>query len=374
MKKSKFLKPFSFASLALLMGIAGTMAFAPLGASPSVASANEIETTTTETGGLIVPKKDDPIIYTTENGLQIKYGNAAPSTLNSSLTSGNLAGFPYFTTKNGSTTYTWVIIGRNSNVTTLNTAVQSYLFSTWKSNNSSSNDWKYSNSFFKNTYETSTPAGSAINNVVPSKSYVNDNISFSINDITTNDDEIPSGCVLILSNSTVGSSVWCSSTTGTNGYATSIEHTFSGSLNNLRQLCVSYYTNDTFGFGTYLNLVQQQTLKQYGHYNTNSTCVLTSTDLHFFPLDGIGIDGDYYWNDGLYSNAHTYTNYMNNCNFKKETYLTKQQYALTNYVYCRSMYNHCQAYKVFSDGHISCIANRDCKIAEYVRPACVIKI
>ena len=42
MKKSKFLKPFSFASLALLMGAAGVFAFAPLGANPSLASASEM--------------------------------------------------------------------------------------------------------------------------------------------------------------------------------------------------------------------------------------------------------------------------------------------------------------------------------------------
>ena len=134
-KKHKFLKTFSIASLALLMGAAGVFAFAPLGASPSVANANAMVETTTEQG-LITPKADDPVIYTTESGLQIKYGNAAPSTLNSSLDSGNLEGFPYFTTASGSTTYTWVIIGRNSNVSKLNTAVKEYLFSVWNANES----------------------------------------------------------------------------------------------------------------------------------------------------------------------------------------------------------------------------------------------
>ena len=101
-KKHKFLKTFSFTSLALLMGVAGTMAFAPLGASASVANASELETTTEQ--GLITPKADDPVIYTTESGLEIKWGNATTilgggnESTSTVLDSGNLSGFPYFTT------------------------------------------------------------------------------------------------------------------------------------------------------------------------------------------------------------------------------------------------------------------------------------
>ena len=76
MKKSKLFKTISFSSLALLMGIAGTMAFAPLVAtSPQLAKASEMVETTTEQG-LITPKADDPVIYTTESGLKIYAGKA----------------------------------------------------------------------------------------------------------------------------------------------------------------------------------------------------------------------------------------------------------------------------------------------------------
>ena len=114
MKKSKLLKSLGFASLAILMGAAGVFAFAPLGASPSVANASELETTTTETGGLIVPKNDDPVIYTTESGIDIKWSNYSLTGTNgnqvglaessgTSLSSGNLSGFPYFVTNDGTT-------------------------------------------------------------------------------------------------------------------------------------------------------------------------------------------------------------------------------------------------------------------------------
>ena len=103
--KLKVWKTFGFASLALLMAAGGTFAFAPLGAGTPLATANESgKTTYTTEQGLITSKADDPVIYTTESGIEIKYGNSASSIFNNSLASGNLAGFPYFTTsKNGTT-------------------------------------------------------------------------------------------------------------------------------------------------------------------------------------------------------------------------------------------------------------------------------
>ena len=197
MKKSKFLKAFGFSSLALLMGIAGTMAFAPLGASPSVAGASEMIKSTT-TSGLGLDPKNDPVIYTTESGLEIKYGNTASSIVNNSLGSGNLAGFPYFTTSSGSTTYTWVIIGRNSDTTIFANSITSHLFSSWKSTHNKSGGLFNTNGyyFFNNAYENSTPAGNAIDSSVSSKSYVNDLLvnSYALKTST----EIPSGCVLVL--------------------------------------------------------------------------------------------------------------------------------------------------------------------------------
>lgn len=61
--------------------------------------------------GLITPKEDDPVLFTTESGLEIKFANASYS---SSVDSGNLAGLPYLKTYDSSTStyYTWVVIGQ----------------------------------------------------------------------------------------------------------------------------------------------------------------------------------------------------------------------------------------------------------------------
>ena len=355
MKKSKFLKPFSFASLALLMGAAGVFAFAPLGASPNLANASEAIETTTEQG-LITPKTDDPVIYTTESGLEIKWGNAAPSTLHSSLGSGNLAGFPYFTTQNGSTTYTWVIIGRNSNVTTINTAVQSFLFSTWQANNSTGNKLVLGNHFFDNTYETTTPAGSAINNVVPSKSYVNDNISFSINDITTNDNEIPSGSVLCLLNTPIDETAWSSSN------MSNVMH-ISNTSNYVNQKLQGYNTNDTFGFGTFFSDVQTTTLTQYSQYRISSwqasDRIITSISFKFFPLE-TGYD-------------------TSGVNFVLYNYLTASQYASSYKTWSRGSV-HCDSAFMFKTDGTYITHENDTSGTNlywqkgYLRPACVISL
>ena len=379
--KRKVLKTFSFTSLAILMGIAGTMAFAPLGASPNLANASEAIETTTEQG-LITPKADDPVIYTTESGLEIKWGNALPDTINSSLSSGNLSGFPYFTTQSGSTTYTWVIIGRNSNVTTLNTAVQSYLFSTWKTNNSSSNDWKFGNSFFDNTYETTTPAGSAINNVVPSKSYINDNISFSISDITTNDDEIPNGCVLCLSNSLIETCMFYAGSDYENFNSTPCiateAQTFAGTSNTVRTKCANYYTNDSFGFGTYKSSLQNITLKQNGCYNPGQSSgnlnmfsnTFITTQLHFFPLATNSIV--YYdYTQPNYQNSGGNMTYKDS-NFCVQSYLSTNQLALGTTYWLRNM--HATSYISYVDANGKVVHGAGIQSIRGIRPAMVMQL
>ena len=353
--KLKVWKTFGFASLALLMGVAGVFAFAPLGTSPNVANANELETTT-ETGGLITPKADDPVIYTTERGIEIKYGNAIPTNTQSSLGSGNLKGFPYFTTTNGSTTYTWVIIGRNPNVTTLSTAVQSYLFSTWKANNPSSDSWKYSKSFFANTYETTTPAGTAINNVVSSKSYVSDNISLSISGITSHG-EIPSDSVLALSNTITTTTYW-------NPTYTDESQCFVRSSNNINKICTSYYTNDTFGFGTYKPLLQKAALEQYDCWNKNNVeeYIYETAYMYFFPLGIQAADSTLTPSDKNYEN------------FRWKTYLTANQYKLSSKQFGRSAAGSASCNVTHPDGSTDAYLLTGTSYTAGLRPACVLKV
>ena len=214
MKKSKLLKSLGFASLALLMGAAGVFAFAPLGANPSLASANTLsdEINTKADGENIkyapstlgLDPENDPVIYTTESGLEIKYGG---ENVNDQFASGKpLSGYPYFTmgTYNGYAV-NWVIIGRNTNDTVFTSAISSYLYSTWKTNNNVSYSGlkPFAKYWFNGGgYETTTPAGSAINGVVPSKSYVAD-VTKATKTVVGNA-EVPSGCVLAISECCLG--------------------------------------------------------------------------------------------------------------------------------------------------------------------------
>ena len=236
MKKSKLLKTISFSSLALLMGIAGTMAFAPLGASPSVASSNEmVDQVNTKADGenikyapsaLGLDPENDPVIYTTESGLEIKFGGESVS---DKVASGKpLTGYPYFTmgTYNGYAV-NWVIIGRNTNDTVFTSAITYHLFSSWKTNNGSLSSATFKNngySFFKNTFETTTPAGSAINGVVPSKSYVAD-VTKATKSVVANA-EVPSGCVLAISEGCLGYSFFNTTSAPSNTYLATASNTY----------------------------------------------------------------------------------------------------------------------------------------------------
>ena len=231
MKKSKLLKSLGFASLALFMAATGVFAFAPLGASSaSLANASESEMTTTS--GLGLDPKNDPVVYTTESGLEIRMSNATKYSGTTTVTTNrgysytqDLSSFYYFTMGTFSgTIYTaannstsskysvtnepvnWIILGLGPNTGYFFEQVAANLFSTWKTNTSTVNS-DYTNNitangpyFFQEVFESTTPAGSAINAVVPSKSYVIDKVKASI---TTND-EIPDGCMLVISEKLLG--------------------------------------------------------------------------------------------------------------------------------------------------------------------------
>ena len=350
--KRKNLKAFGFGSLAMMMAVAGTFAFAPLGASPSVANANEIEMTTEQ--GLITPKADDPVIYTTESGIEIKFGNA-PSVSNS-LSSGNLNGFPYFTTTKNSTTYTWVIIGRSTSITD----TQTYLWSNWKNGNK--DFYKYMSYFFGDTYETNTPAGSLINSIVPSKAYVVDTLK---NTKPKTSSEIPAGCVLALSNTVVGSTFFSNTAQATyNGQtgncANSLTQCFAGSGNNLTTVHQNYYTNDSFGFGTNKSLLQNIALRQAGTYWYNpgtggyNKKDATSINLYFFPL---GHDASY-------------------DNFRFQTYLTAEQVKTSSSFWVRTNDNHTCGRIINTSGVVAehTPQTYSMGLSQSVRPACVVKI
>ena len=190
--KRKFLKTFSFTSLALLMGIAGTMAFAPLGASPSVANASEmVDQINTKADGenikyapspLGLDPENDPVIYTTESGLEIKSSNAALTTRSNPLK----VYFPMGTYNEYP--LNWIIIG-----------------------------WSTDNTSLSTINENITPAGNAI---LADSNGTLQTIQFAeglrnVNSAVKNS-EIPSGYVLCTTECYLGTDRWSTSDNGGN--------------------------------------------------------------------------------------------------------------------------------------------------------------
>ena len=290
MKKSKLLKTLGFSSLALLVALTGGLVFTPL----NNTSAEEIVTIT----GLITPKIDDPIIYKTENGLDIKWGNALPSSYNNSFGSGVLKGFPYFTTSKSGTTYTWIIIGANEDVKSLFYDFTANLYSKWKTNFNTVSG-TFANYYFSNN-DSSSPCGALIENTISSKTFIVEKV---VNSLVKNSTEVPSGCALVLLNESINP--------GTGyinfQYIHTYDECFNGKDNLLRNLHIGYYDNDTFGFGTMLNQIQPTTVHQTNQVWTNNQWykgITNSTTLHFFPMA-----------TGSYSNE----------NFVLSNYLTLEQ-------------------------------------------------
>ncbi|MBO5310260.1 MAG: hypothetical protein J6A98_03585 [Clostridia bacterium] len=209
--KKKCLKIFAASGLALIMG-AGVLCgcLIPMNSAQANTSKEDVYTSSTSSTGLITPKEDDPILFTTESGLEIKWGNAAfengAEMLNrpaGTLNSGNLNGFPYFTTNDGTKDYIWVIIGKSINLGNVSdfSISKTQTLNQWQTEECEVTQTEY---FFENIYETTTSAGGAISddNVLKNDVVVKKTISTNSLDLSsvTADKEIPDGCVLCLAN------------------------------------------------------------------------------------------------------------------------------------------------------------------------------
>ena len=230
MKKSKFLKTLGFSCMAIFMGsltiLGGCATNLPTN------NGNDLETTTTS--GLGLDPKNDPVVYTTQSGLEIKMSNATnkysgtttlTSNTNYSYTQ-DLTSFYYFTmgTYSGtiytatsvSATYSvsnepvnWIILGLGNNTGYFLDSVSANLFSTWKTNTSglshnNTNGIAYGPYFFEEIFESTTPAGSAISSELATKAYIMEKVKASIPVNPGNLNEIPEGCMLVLSEKLLG--------------------------------------------------------------------------------------------------------------------------------------------------------------------------
>lgn len=345
MKKRKILKKLSLASLAIVMASAAIFAIIPIGASAS-------SSPPLTTSGLVTPKPYDPTIYTTENGLDIKWGNALPSTYKPSLSSGNLAGFPYFTTNDGTTTYTWVIIGVNPDANSFFNSFAKQLYSQWKEN-SSSIIGSFANHYFSYA-DTVSPGGILIENTISSSTYIMDKL---INNLIKTNSEISSGCALVLANDIVGS---CLFNAGSyNSYYSGSYRYFSQYNYTLRTTMEGYYTNSSLGLGTIKSqIVQQKSMSTKGgvcYSGAQDTEVAIVNDNYIFPLGGYE-DEVFYWKD----------------------YLTADQIKLSSQFWLRSGEgSHDGSIGYYNVHTITTSGNQElqhCRTTQGIRPAFVLKL
>ena len=357
MKKSKFLKPFSFASLALLMGATGVFAFAPLGASPSVAGASEMVESTTS--GLGLDPKNDPVVYTTESGLDIRFGGATilgggneeSDSLNvpiTETTSGELQGCFYTTMGTyNSKSINWIIVGHNL-TSTSGSSLEYKKLSEWQSKTNVSPTYKY---FFDNVYENSTPAGTTVKNdgVLDDLTARSVTATFQGNgfEIIPKFSTLPTNCVLALSESILCNSIWCNtSTTGPCYY--------------LQNTLTSIYNNG--GFSTFVN---NGTLI----YNATFSNTVNGTTNYLFPLKQAHaqalIDGGL---NLIAKNSSGTAAHWWLCEFQG-TYSADVKYWRAYAVYANGTIGGCNFYNNWSAGGYSQYTG-----GEGVRPAMVMKL
>ena len=260
-RSRKFLKVLAATGLALFMGI-GTLCgviIAPINSAQANTSREDVcNTSSTSSTGLITPQEDDPVICTTDYGLEIKYGKAL---------SGNLAGFPYIVTNDGSLDYYWVVIG----VSSLNkTYPVGGLYQSISG------------------FEMISPAGIAIfkNNSTPillknnGKNTILNKLHYS--------SEIPDFCVLCLSNEVVSSAAY-------NFYKGT-----SSTYNGAEEISVAmegYYTDGSFGLSALSAQIEQVDLITYSYTTSWNTYNYAQ---HVFPLAS-NDESSFYWGDYLTS-------------------------------------------------------------------------
>ena len=366
--KRKILKAFGFGSLAVMMAVAGTFAFAPLGASPSLASASEISNDiNTRADGenikyapspLGLDPENDPVIYTTESGLEIKFGGAFNYVANGggnetmtasypTLASGKpLSGYPYFTmgTYSGYAV-NWVIIGKSTSITNSTTTTYDSL-TNWQSKTGQAPTYKY---FFDNTYEASTPAGSAIksNNTLSDLTARKLTTNYSALSSIPAKDEIQSDCVLCISETALGTTQY---------QLSSHSATYQGS--NLQSYCSALYTSTLNLNATQKALIKAQNFTtNYLTQNKGSMSTCSSSNQYFFSLAASG-------------EKFTISNYLTTNALRTigSKYFLRSGGATWTDIF----------YKVIESGAVSdgdLITDMyDCQQYLSVRPACVVKI
>lgn len=259
--KRKIIKIISASGLAIMMGI-GTLfgvVISPMNSTRASTSGSEENLLTPQeqllAGNLELDPENDPVVYTTDYGLDIKFHRDIP-TFNTSSSYG-VSGYIYFTMGSyNNTEVKWIIIGKNSNLTK-----SASLYTQVKTN------WQTYGYYKSYSGLDSSDAGTIIKNS-SSKGLVYDylNCVFA-NAVSTT--EIPNGCVLCISETSLYS---CQFYSWNDAYGK-----YEGSK--VQSQMSSLYSSGLGLSSTQKTRIQPQSLRSY-YYNT----YCTSTNQYFFPL------------------------------------------------------------------------------------------
>ena len=188
--KKKWLRIFGAGGLAFFMGV-GTLCgvlLAPMNSAQASVGGRGTNSTTSPLG---LDPENDPVVYKSADGLEIKYSN-------NKLNSGPLSGYAYITMGNyNGYDINWVIIGKST---------------TFASN--AYNSWAYFHKIDSATWNgiTSNPAAFATYSDSPKGLVYTD---FALSNAISKD-EIPAGCVLAISEYVLTTTSWHSTTLNVN--------------------------------------------------------------------------------------------------------------------------------------------------------------
>ena len=385
MKSRKLVKILGASGLAIMMGI-GTLCgvlIAPMNSTHANTSANattetaltpeaqakaELDANILVGGGLGLDPENDPVIATTDWGLEIKFHNAGeyqgagyllsnPST-NGTVSTAALSGYLYFQggTYNGVSNLKWVIIGYSTNAVT------------------STGPVKATNLGIPDT----TDAGNALNSASSKGVLISTQYKFNAYTNAVGNAEIPAGCVLCISEKNLLNEYFNIKTyeyDASDGYRKASRWVYSDLRTTMSNLCNSGIT----GFDTIRAKIQTVSLNTYSYkYKPSLTSAAIGKDTSsdkFFAL----ANSTYSTKDEVHYNTSTYPQ-----NYRLETYLgyyvnRAKRISYTHntttatYWWLRSGYSswYEQAYYVDKSGCVSCLYV-DTSLG--VRPAFVLKL
>ena len=264
--KKKRLKIFAASGLALIMG-AGVLCgcLIPMNSAQANTSKEDVYTSSTSSTGLITPKEDDPVVFTTESGLEIKFGNLLITDLvSTSVPNGSLKGFPYITTNDGTHDYVWVVIGIGAGL-------------------------------------DDSPASLAINESTNFDYFIKGDILLSCTS------EIPAGSVLCLANDIVATGVKNTSACNAKYQGNTYYNYHSVFQGTMADAFLTYYTESAFGLGSIKeSIILMENISTYGgighteHVAGIGSFITDYTSNYIFTLSN-GIDDSFYWGDYLFN-------------------------------------------------------------------------